>query len=213
MTANRIINGWYCSNCGQVTVVVHVDAGVTPMFLACRATPGCAGVGQSLGYPHDTPSNEVLATVAHEWAVPSRSQMKAWKRAGDPMYDHVARGGLVLRPLTDEGRRVLDTLRTPDPTEPAADPAEAAPSAASAGHQCPARMRPFPNSVELHCERAPHLPDDHTHEAVLRDYAYPGSRTTITWYDEDRRTFTGDWIECPHRGCTLPANHRGDHAA
>jgi len=115
MTANRIINGWYCSTCGQVTVVVHVDAGVTPMFLACRATPGCAGVGQSLGYPPIIPSNEVLDTVAHEWAVPSRTQMKAWKRAGDPMYDHVARGGLVLRPLTDDGRRVLDTPRTPDP--------------------------------------------------------------------------------------------------
>lgn len=81
------------------------------------------------------------------------------------------------------------------------------------GPQCPARMRPFPNTLELRCERDAHLPGDRTHEAVLRDYAYPGSRTTVTWYDDDRRTYTGDWIECPHRGCTLPANHRGDHAS
>lgn len=211
MSTNRIINGWYCPTCGQVTVVVHADAGVTPMMLACRATPDCDGVGQSLGYPPGVPSNEVLDTVAYEWAVPSRTQMKAWKREAHPMYDHILAGGLALRPLTDAGRQILATLRTPDP-DTADTSAEAAPSAASADNRCPARMRPFP-SVTLQCERESHLHEDDEHSAVLRDYAYPGSSTTITWFDADRRTFTGDWIECPQRGCILPANHRGGHAS
>lgn len=119
MSTNRIINGWHCDVCGRATIVVHVDLGVTPMLLRCRATPGCAGVGRSLGYPPFTPPQAVLDLVELEWALPSVTQMKAWKRAHDPMYDHVLADGLVLRPLTDAGRRVLDTLRPAPEPEPA----------------------------------------------------------------------------------------------
>lgn len=207
MSTNRIINGWHCDVCGRATIVVHVDLGATPMLLRCRATPGCAGVGRSLGYPPFTPPQAVLDIVELEWALPSVTQMKAWKRAHDPMYDHVLAGGLVLRPLTDAGRRVLDTLRpAPEPEPaPAADPDVEMPT------PCPARIRPFPGPLVLNCGRGPHLEHgDTAHEAMLRDYAYQGSATTIRWYDEDRRNFTGEWIECPQRGCVLPANHRGD---
>lgn len=79
--------------------------------------------------------------------------------------------------------------------------------------QCPAKIRPFPNNTELHCEvrhRKDRLTNDHA--AVLRNYAYPGSETRISWQDSDRRTFTGDWVECPVQPCVLPANHRGEHA-
>lgn len=203
---NRVINGWHCDVCGQVTVVVHVDLGVTPMMLKCRATAGCGALARSLGYPPFAPPAAVLDAVELEWALPTVTQMKAWKRAHDPMYAHVLAGGLVLRPLTDAGRAVLDGLRTPPPPDPEpADPTFDRPE------PCPARIRPFPGPLILHCERGPHLDDgDTAHEAILRDYAYQGSATTIHWYDDDRRNFTGEWIECPQRGCILPANHRGD---
>ena len=79
--------------------------------------------------------------------------------------------------------------------------------------RCGARIRPMVpiSSIELRCER----PDTHvesTHSSTLRDYAYPGSATVVSWLDHDRRNFTGEWIECPVQPCTLPANHRGNHA-
>jgi hypothetical protein len=77
---------------------------------------------------------------------------------------------------------------------------------------CPAMIRPFPHNLVLRCRREEHLPGDGRHEALLADYAYPGSRTLLTWLDSDRRNFTGPWIECPQLGCSLPAGHRGDHA-
>lgn len=77
--------------------------------------------------------------------------------------------------------------------------------------RCDAQIRPFPHQLELRCLLDVHLPADVQHQAVLENYAYPGSRTTITWLDSDRRCSHGEWIECPQRGCGLPAGHRGDH--
>lgn len=74
---------------------------------------------------------------------------------------------------------------------------------------CDARIRPMRpvNDIEMRCE----ADADHggAHSSTLRDYAYPGSATVISWRDDDRRNFTGDFIECPLVGCILPANHRG----
>lgn len=75
---------------------------------------------------------------------------------------------------------------------------------------CPAKIRPFPNDTEVTCDQT--TEGHRKHSGVIRDYAYPGSETILTWQDDDRRNFTGDWIECPDHGCTLPAGHRGDHA-
>ena len=76
---------------------------------------------------------------------------------------------------------------------------------------CDARIRPMPNDTEICCDR-----DDngHTlHIGTLRDYAWPGSATTIDWDEGDRRTFHGDWPgPCPSAGCVLPAGHPRDHA-
>lgn len=75
---------------------------------------------------------------------------------------------------------------------------------------CAARIRPFPNSVEIACDQDEH---DHPpmHRGALRDYAYPDSITVIEWADNDRRTFYDKWPgDCP--GCTLPLNHTGRHA-
>ena len=76
---------------------------------------------------------------------------------------------------------------------------------------CDAKIRPFPDGRELTCENAPQGAETN-HRAVLRDYAYPGSRTEITWLEGDRRTFRGDWARCPTVQCVLPAGHPGNHA-
>jgi hypothetical protein len=76
---------------------------------------------------------------------------------------------------------------------------------------CDARIRPFRpvNDTEVLCEQdGYHL----THLAVLRDYAWPGSQTIISWMDDDRRTFHSDWPgDCPE-DCILPTGHKGGHA-
>lgn len=76
---------------------------------------------------------------------------------------------------------------------------------------CDARLRPFPGMDEIACE----LPgDDHAmHAGALRDYAYPGSVTTVKWARDDRRSFHGSWPgPCSEAGCILPAGHpRGHH--
>lgn len=78
---------------------------------------------------------------------------------------------------------------------------------------CDAKIRPFPNDTELQCEDTFGHPE--SHRAVLRDYAYPGSKTDLVWQEGDRRTFRGDWLSCdesPQSRCILPAGHRGRHA-
>ena len=99
------INGYQCDKCGRITYVVHVDPGVTPMFLACRASgqPDC-GTGTSLMYPRSTPPRGVVEAVAWEWYRPT---MKWARRKGPEMEEHVRKGGLALRALTDSGRAVL----------------------------------------------------------------------------------------------------------
>lgn len=75
---------------------------------------------------------------------------------------------------------------------------------------CDARIRPFPNVVIVMCEQDA----DHSgaHSGALLDYAYPGSKTVLSWMEDDRRTFRGDWSDCQSPGCILPAGHRGRHA-
>lgn len=75
---------------------------------------------------------------------------------------------------------------------------------------CDARIRPFRpmNEIELHCSiNEPHG----RHSGILYNYAYQGSETSISWDEDDRRTFHGNWPGvCP--GCLLPLGHRGSHA-
>jgi hypothetical protein len=84
---------------------------------------------------------------------------------------------------------------------------------------CDAAIRPFPNNTELNCEVEGSHRD---HQAMLADYAFPGSRQLITWHEDDRRNFHGDWPgRCPYKAhplwddpgqCTLPDGHPGNHA-
>lgn len=114
------INGWACDKCGEVTYCVHVDDGVTPMFLACRATGAvgaCGGTGTSLMYPPPPVPDHALAAVRWEWYKPDPPKRRFDTDTGkfftppDSLTpaerQHVEQGGLLLRELTDAGRAAL----------------------------------------------------------------------------------------------------------
>ena len=77
---------------------------------------------------------------------------------------------------------------------------------------CDARLRPFPNDTEIRCEKSGES-EHYEHSGMLSDYAYPGSKTWISWFEDDRRCFRGEWPgPCDTEGCVLPSGHRGNHA-
>lgn len=82
---------------------------------------------------------------------------------------------------------------------------------------CGAKIRPFPNELELTCEGGAHN-DDEQHFGIVRDYAWPGSETKVSWHESDRRNFRGEWAPCDYSEnngvlpCILPLRHRGNHA-
>jgi hypothetical protein len=106
-------NAYRCDDCGALTVVVHRDTGVTPMFLGCRATEGCQGRGVSLGY-RSGPIPPHLLPARWEWYRPERGD----KVLRDPaMRLHVEQGGLALRtvgesPQSDPSDRGTVTTAT-----------------------------------------------------------------------------------------------------
>lgn len=101
MMPRGAVNAWECP-CGALTVAVHVDDGVTPMFLACRYRGGCGLRAVSLGYPATLGSD--IDQLAWEWYRPT----ERWaRRQGPDVARHIEAGGLVLRELTDAGRTAL----------------------------------------------------------------------------------------------------------
>lgn len=86
-------NAYRCEKCSLFTVVVHVDAGVTPMFLTCK-TPDCDGMATSIGYPQGAVPEKLKRSCRFEWYRPDH---KEWNRMEPEMKDHIARGGLALR--------------------------------------------------------------------------------------------------------------------
>lgn len=78
---------------------------------------------------------------------------------------------------------------------------------------CTARIRPMRplNDTEVTCEL--HHGPESEHRGTIRDYAYPGSVTTVEWLEGDRRTFHDEWPgDCLVPTCPLPLAHHGDHA-
>jgi hypothetical protein len=84
------INVYTCQACAGSIVTVDSDEGVTPMFLDCRAGGRCAGRMVSAGYRCDQ-----SLPPTFEWYRPS---LKAARRMGPAMLQHVEMGGLALRP-------------------------------------------------------------------------------------------------------------------
>lgn len=86
-------NMYQCDTCGGVIVTVHRQHGVTPMFLNCRATNGCAGSMASAMY---APVPEMF-TPTHEWYVPTVDELQQMNRE---MREHIEQGGLMIRKVT-----------------------------------------------------------------------------------------------------------------
>lgn len=105
MSERGEVNGWRCDNCARTMYAIHVHDGVTPMFLGCRQTVACHGMGVSLMYPPPPVPPPVLGEIKWEWYRPDDAERN---RLDPQSSDHVEKGGLLLRDLTDEGRRLIE---------------------------------------------------------------------------------------------------------
>lgn len=101
------INAWNCPDCKRNTVAIHVDEGVTPMFLRCRRTEGCNGMASSAMYPDPPIPEHIIDALEWEWYKPADADLQS---LDSEMRDHVDRGGLILRPLSDAGRALVTGL-------------------------------------------------------------------------------------------------------
>jgi hypothetical protein len=86
-------NAWHCGECGRFTVAVHVDEGVTPFVIGCRATPGCQGLARSIFYPPE-PWPSWAPEAEWEWYRPTPSERQG---LAPEVREHVREGGLLLR--------------------------------------------------------------------------------------------------------------------
>lgn len=97
-------NVYTCQRCGAVLVTVDRDEGATPMFMTCgRYNPhGCGGMMHSAMYPKG-PRPAHIPAPTHEWYAPDDRERKRLRRTEPALYDHVAQGGLLIRPIVTGG--------------------------------------------------------------------------------------------------------------
>lgn len=87
------INAYVCNLCYRLTVVQHIDKGVTPKYMACQATRGCEGSSRTMNYPPDPPQ-KVVDAVRWEWY---RPDLKEYRQLNPEIKQHILTGGLCLR--------------------------------------------------------------------------------------------------------------------
>ena len=93
------LNAYRCPACRRCTITIDLDAGVTPSTLTCRATDGCEGTGFSLFYPlPEAWPDGIPTTPGWEWYRPGERQLARLRRRDPEAYEHVVKGGLLLRP-------------------------------------------------------------------------------------------------------------------
>jgi hypothetical protein len=88
-------NAYICQECYKVTLTVHVNDGVTPMFINC---PSCKNICTSFGYRLPPPlmasfNGKLLPT--HEWYKPESMQGLT-----EGEKQHIEQGGVLLRERT-----------------------------------------------------------------------------------------------------------------
>lgn len=89
-------NAYTCSECGFTFVTVHVDDGVTPFGILCRAANDCQGMATSHFYKL---SPSVLAIEpTFEWYKPTENDPKMEDPA---VREHVRQGGVMLRSIAE----------------------------------------------------------------------------------------------------------------
>jgi hypothetical protein len=111
--SRRNLNAYWCKVCGHYIVTVDLDEGVTPMFLACRVqgepndpANTCTGTMQSMMYPpHPWPKTDGFGVAiptepTWEWYKPDERELARMRRKDPAGYEHVRKGGLLLRKRT-----------------------------------------------------------------------------------------------------------------
>lgn len=90
------VNYYQCDTCRKHIHTEHVDAGVTPMMLACRVTKNCQGWMQSMMYsvPPAAMKEQLILAPKFIWYTPDKQELKYETKE---MRDHVNRGGLKLK--------------------------------------------------------------------------------------------------------------------
>lgn len=93
-------NVWTCAKCGAMLVTVDRVAGVTPFFMRCGAynPNGCGGDMRSAFYPTG-PRPPNIPPPTHEWYSPDEKERKRLRKKEPGLYEHVAQGGLLIRPI------------------------------------------------------------------------------------------------------------------
>lgn len=86
------LNSYTCVECRETIITVDLEAGTTPMFLACRVSERCRGIMESNGYPAG-----LKGTPTHEWYKPGWRELQMMSLE---MKVHVRKGGLDIRPVT-----------------------------------------------------------------------------------------------------------------
>lgn len=91
------INVYTCAK-GHKTITVDAEFGTTAFGIRCRH-PRCTAMAQSAFYQVDQ-----ALKPAFEWYRPSPREAR---KLDDATLDHVLRGGLLVRKITDLGRRAV----------------------------------------------------------------------------------------------------------
>lgn len=95
-------NAYTCDTCGESTITIDRDEGVTPFTLHCYATRDCGGTMRSQFYVQN---EKTEGQPAYEWRKPTRAE---YRRMGDAMREHIDRGGLDIYPLEGPSEGIRD---------------------------------------------------------------------------------------------------------
>lgn len=108
-------NGYLCRGCGWRIITVNRDEGVTPFMIGCqndvpsdddrkaaRESGGVLG-SRGCGAYMESAFYRVLQSLepSHEWYAPDKAERKRMRKKRDSNLEHVARGGLILRRISD----------------------------------------------------------------------------------------------------------------
>lgn len=99
------LNIYTCEKCRGHIVTRDRDEGVTPMFVGCRATPGCDGSMRSSMY---RVFDQEMAE-GFEWYKPSHAELAV---ASDHVQQHCSMGGLLIRKVSQPAPLPVATGRT-----------------------------------------------------------------------------------------------------
>ncbi len=93
---NRV-NCYKCKDCNHITKTKDIDAGVTPFMHTCER---CDGMAYSTFYTDIAPAQK----PTQEWYRPSLIETLKYRKKefGESMLDHIFKGGLQVREITQE---------------------------------------------------------------------------------------------------------------